>query len=253
MRLAGILTGLLLAAAGWAAPAVPSAEVPFRRGGIAIDGKPGDPGWKNAARIVLAAEPLNQRFGDYWATRPTTVLLAYDETFIYIAFLCRDDRIVTAGEKHDDALHAGDVAETFIDGTGDYRQFFEIQQNAAGLARDVNYLFTGFNNVPDEDGYLTDWNNIWEDICCDIRGLRFAGGKLADGSGWFTELAIPAPELLRRSGRRQFAPGMTLRANFVRLDCSGENRSAAVSWSPTVFGRPHRSPGRMGFLKLLPR
>ena len=64
---------------------------------------------------------------------------------------------------------------------------------------------------------------------------------------------LSAPELLRRSGRRQFAPGMTLRANFVRLDCSGENRSAAVSWSPTVFGRPHRSPGRMGFLKLLPR
>ena len=27
MRLAGIFTGLLLAAAGWAAPAVPSAEV----------------------------------------------------------------------------------------------------------------------------------------------------------------------------------------------------------------------------------
>ena len=46
MRLAGIFIGLLLAAAGWAAPAVPSAEVPFRQGKIAIDGKPGDPGWK---------------------------------------------------------------------------------------------------------------------------------------------------------------------------------------------------------------
>ena len=258
MRLMLILAGLLLAwgsASGEvpAVPALPAVSVPFRSGEIAVDGNFGDAGWEKAAKIELAALPLNHQSSDSRRVPPTAVLLTYDENFLYIAFLCEDDRIVPAGEKYDDALHAGDVVETFIDGIGDHRQFFEIQQNASGLARDVNYLYTGFNTVPDENGYLTDWNNIWDDLCCNIRNLRFAGRELPDGTGWFTELAIPASELLRRNGKRQFAPGMVLRANFVRLDCVSGDESIAVSWSATVYGRPHRSPGRMGFLKLSPR
>ena len=254
MRLMMILAGLLLAWVSTSSevPAVPAVSVPFRSGEIAVDGNLGDTGWEKAAKIELTALPLNHQSGDSRRVPPTTVLLTYDENFLYIAFLCDDVRIVSAGEKYDDALHAGDVVETFVDGIGDHRQFFEIQQNASGLVRDVNYLFTGFNTVPDENGYLTDWNNIWDDLCCNIRNLRFAGRELPDGIGWFTELAIPASELLRRNGKRQFAPGMVLRANFVRLDCVDGDESLAVSWSATVFGRPHRSPGRMGFLKLLP-
>ena len=183
MRLMMILAGLLLAWVSTSSevPAVPAVSVPFRSGEIAVDGTLGDTGWEKAAKIELTALPLNHQSGDSRRVPPTTVLLTYDENFLYIAFLCDDVRIVSAGEKYDDALHAGDVVETFVDGIGDHRQFFEIQQNASGLVRDVNYLFTGFNTVPDENGYLTDWNNIWDDLCCNIRNLRFGSCRMEPG------------------------------------------------------------------------
>lgn len=82
--------------------------------------------------------------------------------------------------------------------------------------------------------------------------LRDGEGRIC---GWFVEAALPAEELLRRTGRGSFEAGENaLLANFVRYDyAAGKAEPDMVFWSATVSGRPHRSPGRFGTLLLLPR
>ena len=150
------------------------------------------------------------------------------------------------------------MAELFIDGTGDRRRFFELQFNPAGLLRGTEHFFTGTELRLDADGLWTEWDKIGERQDCILSGLRHAAGMLRDGEGrvcgWFVEAALPAEELLRRTGRGSFEAGKRLLANFVRYDYAAEKAEPdMVFWSATVSGRPHRSPGRFGTLLLLPR
>lgn len=238
-----------------AAPAPPETGVPFRAGAIEIDGRPDDPGWKAAAVLKLDRSPLGEP-----AAAPvpfTEIRLAYDETTLYVAFVCRDDDIRPAAGP-DGLLHTGDVAELFIDGTGDRRRFFELQFNPAGLLRGTEHFFTGTELRLDADGLWTEWDKVGERQDCILSELRHAAGMLRDGEGricgWFVEAALPAEELLRRTGRGSFEAGKRLLANFVRYDyAAGKAEPDMVFWSATVSGRPHRSPGRFGTLLLLPR
>ena len=150
------------------------------------------------------------------------------------------------------------MAELFIDGTGDRRRFFELQFNPAGLLRGTEHFFTGTELRLDADGLWTEWDKVGERQDCILSELRHAAGMLRDGEGricgWFVEAALPAEELLRRTGRGSFEAGKRLLANFVRYDyAAGKAEPDMVFWSATVSGRPHRSPGRFGTLLLLPR
>ncbi len=212
--------------------AVPEAIVPARQSG-------------DSAVIRLEHPPFGAK---QEAIQPTEVRLAYDANFLYITFLCADAEIIPAGEKHDDLLHRGDAVEIFIDGSGDHRQFYEIQLNPKGLARDVNYLFTGETLKLDAQGLYLDWGNVWDDANFNIPDLRVTAKTRQDG--YEIECAIPAKALMRRRNRATLSPGDKLRANFVRFDSSKTSECVISNWSPTAFGRAHRSPGRMGFLIL---
>ncbi len=235
---------MLGAVALQAAEALPEVRVPLRRGEIKIDGEGNDPGWKNAAVIRLDKGPLGTIQEE--KIRPAEVRLAYDSSFLYVSFFCFDSKVLPAGEKRDDELHAGDVVEIFIDGTGDGRQFYEIQLNAKALVRDVNYLFTGKELKLNEHGIFTDWGNVWDDPAFNLAGLKVAAKILPEG--YRVECAIPAKDLMRRRGRDVLTAGDRLRANFVQLDYAKDGSCVMSYWSATMAGRPHRSPGRMGTL-----
>lgn len=225
-------------------PPPPEARIPFRNGEIAIDGKADDPGWQHAAAIRLDRPP----FGETTKLRPAEVRMVWDGAFLYLLFSCADSDLLPAGEKRDDALHAGDAVEIFLDGVGDGRQFYEIQLNPAGLVCDINHFFTGETVKLDGDGLYTDWTNVWDDPGFELAGLRVAAAS--DAAGYRIECAIPAAAPLRRLNRRKLAAGDRFRANFIRLDRGPDGDCAVGCWSPTVPGRPHRSPGRMGILIL---
>lgn len=228
-----------------AAPPLPEMEIPFREGTIVIDGKPGDSGWRNAAKLRIAFPPLDQ---DLTGDLPLTeVRIVYDDTKIYVAFFCRDEDIRSAGVKRDDPLHTGDVVEIFFDGSGDYRRIWEFQFNAAGLIRDVEYLFVGEMVLFDANGLWENMGQIREYPNHDLPGVCHAAGFLCDENGrkngWLVETAFPRTALTGEPPRSE------LRANFVRYDYSDGNREPRMTfWSPTVSGRPHRSPGRLGSL-----
>ena len=159
-----------------------------------------------------------------------------------------------AGEETECYFVENDVLEAHRD---DFA-FFELQFNPAGLLRGTEHFFTGTELRLDADGLWTEWDKVGERQDCILSGLRHAAGMLRDGEGrvcgWFVEAALPAEELLRRTGRGSFEAGKRLLANFVRYDyAAGKAEPDMVFWSATVSGRPHRSPGRFGTLLLLPR
>ncbi len=227
-------------------PPPPEERIPLRNGDIVIDGKADDPGWRNAAAIRLDRPP----FGETAQLRPAELRLVWDGAFLYLLFSCSDADLLPAGEKRDDPLYAGDAVEIFLDGVGDGRQFYEIQLNPSGLVCDINHFFTGETVKLDGNGLYTDWANVWDDPGFELAGLRVAASS--DAAGYRVECAIPAAAPLRRLNRRKLAAGDRFRANFIRLDRRADGGTAVGCWSPTVPGRPHRSPGRMGTLILDP-
>ena len=250
-----VLLLLALAAGAGAADAantdpVPAVTVPRRQQAITIDGKPGDPGWSGAARIQLDRSPFGQDFSELWRERPTTVYLTYDGDGLYLAFDCKKPGPpFSFGTQRDDNLYRGDAVEVFLDAVGDHRQHYELQFNAAGQILDALFLYTGSGPIqPDADGLNTDWGNQWDCREYTMRNLRSAASVQPDG--WYVEVAIPARELNRRTGGGPLRPGQRLVGNFLRIEHLGEGRSATANWSSTVPGRPHRSPGRMGELRL---
>ncbi len=255
MRKWSIISALLCCCIlGAAEIPVPETEVPYRKGAINFTGSVSDPGWQQAAVVKLEKIPLNMPPETYRIPQATEVRLTYDADFLYIAFFCHDTEIVSAGQQHDDQLFQGDAVEIFIDGIGDHRQFYEIQFNPANLVRDVNYLFTGGKLELDRDGIYTDWPNVWDDPALNLTAIRHKATILKNANGkttaWLVEAAIPAKYLMRRRNDRKLRPGDELRANFIRLDHTKDQKYTMSYWSATIAGRPHRSPGRMGKLIL---
>ena len=97
--------------------------------------------------------------------------------------------------------------------------------------------------IPREMWFFPEWN---------FEGLKTAARIRKEPAGWSATLAVPAAPILKRLGKKEFAAGMTLRANFVRLDYAPESGKQAVitNWAPVVAGRVHRSPAGMGYLIL---
>ncbi len=240
---------LLLWALPLAAAEPPRVEVPSREGAIVIDGVPGDAGWVKAAKIVLDQSPFGEDHASLWKERGTTVLLTYDKDTFYVAFECRKPSAPRSyGEKRDDNLYKGDAVEIFLDPVGDHKQHFELQFNAANLILDALFLYTGDTVKYDADGMNPDFGNQWDCREYTMRNLRSAASVLP--WGWYVEVAIPAAELMRRAGKRQLPVGMLMRGNFLRIEHYAPEKTATGEWSSTIPGRPHRSPGRMGYIEL---
>ncbi len=253
-----LLAGVSMAACGGEPPrlVVPHAFVP-----PVIDGVLNDAVWRQAA-VIDGLRPA--RGGDDGAridTVPTVVRLLWDEAFLYVAFACRDDDIHVSGNlKRDDNLYAEDVVEVFVDGFGDARQWIEIQVNPLGEVLDLMFVLA--SEARHGDDYVLEpaarrhlftfreWNS---------QGLRHAAGRLVEQDvvvGWTVEMAIPAADLVKRTGGGCLEP-MELRANFLRYDHQPEREGGArrlvhMNWAPVRHGCPHISPGAMGTLILAP-
>ncbi|MDR3708081.1 MAG: carbohydrate-binding family 9-like protein [Capsulimonadaceae bacterium] len=247
------LAGIAALLAACRVQALPSVDVPRCTVAPLLTASPGDPAWKNAGRI----ESLPLMRGPRSAGQePTTthVLLLWDDARLYVRFVCDDRDIVVS--RPGKPLFSGDTVEFFIDPVGDAREFVELQINPDNARTQYIHLITAPVVASDDDGVLCkaimqrdDWT-FTED---GMPGLVTATNRVAtavDGEGWLADIAVPAAPLLRRLEGTHFAP-MALRMNFVRYNCFHGAAPVAMAWSPVVWGRPHRSPQRMGTLRLV--
>lgn len=225
--LAAVCSCLLLL---WAASATRagSAEVPEyvitrAAGPVRVDGRLDEPAWKAAPRMQAFVTWDGKPAPDITACR-----LLWDSRYLYIAFECKDDRVVARCTKRDQPLYAADdVVEAFLDPEGTLRHYAEIIVNPRGVLFDAYQVTNEAGDAPAVS--LLDW---------DIKGGRAAAGRTKDG--WSVEVAVPftcfpwqvqAPK-----------EGTVWRAAFTRYDRPDPKDGELLhyAWSPPYRrGWPH--------------
>ncbi|MEO8042424.1 MAG: DUF5916 domain-containing protein [Acidobacteriota bacterium] len=148
--------------------------------GITIDGKPDEEAWKTASvfKDFYQTSP-----GDNTApSKPTEVLMMYDEKNLYVAFKCWDekDKIRATVAKRDN-VYGEDNVRMWIDTYNDQRRAYVLGFNPFGIQQDGIYTEgTGadfsVDIVMESKGVIEDWG--WSvEVKIPFRSLRYSAGK----------------------------------------------------------------------------
>jgi hypothetical protein len=155
---------------------LPKLEVPLMHGDITIDGDMQDSGWKGAAVADNFAEHSP---GDQ--TRPpvqTKVLVTYDESNLYLAFIAYDDPTTVRYSYRDrDEIFRDDYIGLLLDTYNDASWAYEIFVNPLGVQGDLRMLSNGdedasFDMVFDSKGQVTD-SGYQVEVAIPFASLRF--------------------------------------------------------------------------------
>ncbi|MFO0751346.1 MAG: carbohydrate-binding family 9-like protein, partial [Myxococcota bacterium] len=181
-------------------------------GPIAIDGKLDDAGWQGV--------PLTQAFvkpdgGDPLPPElKTEARLAWDDTYLYVAFTTKDPNIESKYQGRDQTLWDADVCEIYLDAQADGKDYLELQVAPTGEIFDA--LFA------------TRRTPKWEEAAPAFTMSGMLAKIIADGTinnpgdkdnGWTAEVAIPWAEV---PGLGATPPAQTIFAvNLYRLDQTG--------------------------------
>lgn len=148
--------------------------------GVTIDGKVDEESWKNAAVF----KDFYQTYpGDNTApSKPTEVLMMYDEKNLYIAFKCWDEKDkIRATVAKRDSVFGEDNVRVWLDTYNDQRRAYVIGFNPLGIQQDG--IFTegqgadfSVDIVMESKGVIEDWG--WSvEAKIPFKSLRYAAGK----------------------------------------------------------------------------
>lgn len=248
------LAALCLIPNSFAHEVPPSIQVPYAQVKPGLTALAADPAWNESAVIDRMPPPRNGLPSAPSSLEPpprTTIRLLWDESFLYVRFLCEDREQYVAREGRDAKLYEGDVVEVFLDPAGTARDYFELQVSPRNDLLDVRFG-VDVEAKSEPNGVLA-WDILSKhhrkDIAWNYQKLISAVRSLPPDKFWIVDIAIPASDLELEKG---FSP-MEIRANFLRYDwqlVDGKRHLVPQNWSPVVFGRPHVSPQAMGFLHL---
>jgi len=258
MRLAGLavvgLAALSLPSNAFSQEALPLIGVPYARVRPGLTAAVSDPAWAGSAVIDRMPPPRNGVPSAPSSLEPppgTTIRLLWDESFLYVRFLCEDREQYVAREGRDAKLYEGDVVEVFLDPAGTARDYFELQVSPRNDLLDVRFG-VDVEAKSEPNGVLT-WDILSKhhhrDMGWNYQNVISAVRSPTPDKFWIVDIAIPASDVGLEMG---FSP-MGIRANFLRYDwqlVDGKRYLVPQNWSPVVFGRPHVSPQAMGFLQL---
>lgn len=154
---------------------IPKLSVP-----IVIDGRPDEEAWKSAAVF----KDFYQTYpGDNTApSKPTEVLVMYDEKNLYIAFRCWDekDKIRATVAKRDNVFGEDNV-RVWLDTYDDRRRAYVLGFNPLGIQQDG--IFTegqgadfSVDIVMESKGIIEDWG--WSvEVMIPFKSIRYKTGK----------------------------------------------------------------------------
>ncbi len=145
-----------------------------------IDGRPDEEAWKTAAvfKDFYQTSP-----GDNIApSKPTEVLMMYDEKHLYVAFKCWDERDkVRATVAKRDNVFGEDNVRMWLDTYNDQRRAYVLGFNPLGIQQDG--IFTegqgadfSVDIVMESKGVIEDWG--WSvEVKIPFKSLRYSAGK----------------------------------------------------------------------------
>ncbi len=196
-----------IAEAAWARPALLLAE--------SLDGEP-DP-------TATAIEPEALGEAAIAPGRGTTMRVAWDEQFLYVAASLPDADLWTEYLAQDDPLYKQEAFEVFVAAENDGARYLEYQVSARGVTFDARF--------PRYRAGDEAWDSAMRAAVAVWGSVETAGDL---DRGWSTELAIPWAELCVEAALAcPPAPGMRLRINAFRLERPDRKRTHALALSPT--------------------
>jgi len=139
------ITAMLCLAAASSSPAAPPQLQAAAAPGLALD-----TAW--ADRKAWADVPSVTLRGVGGAAAPSELRARWNQTAVFFEFLCRDDSVVSPGERDGlDHFRLGDVVEIFLGRTGE-PAYAELHATPAG--RKTAYAFSGYRkaSAPSEGG-----------------------------------------------------------------------------------------------------
>lgn len=205
-------------------------------GALTIDGRVEEAAWAERPGLLLAdsldGEPdreataaLPEALGED-ALRPgrgTTLRLAWDPEFLYVAASLPDADLWTDYREQDEPLYKQEVFEWFVAASGEGSRYLEYEVSARGVTFDARFP----RYRAGDEAWDSSWRTaVWVAGTVDVGGDR--------DRGWSVEAAIPWAELCEETGLVcPPAPGMRLRVNAFRLERPDRKRSEALALSPT--------------------
>ena len=155
-------------------------NIPKIESAVTIDGKPDEEIWKQAA---VFKDFYQTNPGDNIApSKPTEVLVMYDEKNLYVAFKCWDekDKIRATIAKRDEVFGEDNV-RMWLDTYNDQRRAYVIGFNPLGIQQDG--IFTegqgadfSVDIVMESKGVIEDWG--WSvEAKIPFKSLRYTAGK----------------------------------------------------------------------------
>ena len=161
-----------------------------------IDGKLDDEVWKSA--VVLKNLIQTSPADNVAASKPTEVYLGYDESHLYVAFKCWDERDkIRSSVVQRDAVYGDDHVQIWLDTYNDQRRAYNFVFNPLGIQMD------GIQT----EGQGTDYN---VDVLFESKGL-------IEEWGWSVEIKIPFKSLRYSAGKGKFW-GFNASRTVVRLN-----------------------------------
>ncbi|MEP7213081.1 MAG: DUF5916 domain-containing protein [Acidobacteriota bacterium] len=147
---------------------------------IVIDGKPDEAAWRDAA---VFKDFYQTGPGDNIApSKPTEVLMMYDEKNLYIAFKCWDDKDkIRASVAKRDEIFGEDNVRFWLDTYNDRRRAYVIAFNPLGIQQDGIYTEGSgadfsVDIVMESKGVIEDWG--WSvEAKIPFKSLRYSAGK----------------------------------------------------------------------------
>lgn len=146
-----------------------------------IDGIPDDEIWKSATKFNLGFQTYPGENTE--ATKPTEVLVMYDEEYLYVAFRCWDDRDkIRATIAKRDGILADDNVRIWLDTYNDQRRAYVLAFNPLGIQQDG--IYSEGEGLPDysidivmeSKGVIQEWG--WSvEAKIPFKSLRYKAGK----------------------------------------------------------------------------
>ena len=166
-------------------------------GAPSIDGELGDSAWRNAGRV----ERFFETSPGETAPPPvaTTVLIAYDDRFLYVGISCEDprpDEIRAPFVDRDAISDTDDSVSVFLDTRGDRRSAFEFRVDPRGQQTDGTY-----GDATGNEDFAPDF--FWESAAA------------IDARGWSAEMRIPFSTLRYDAAKTQ-RWSILIRRNYPR-------------------------------------
>ena len=147
---------------------------------MTIDGRPDEEAWKTA---TVFKDFYQTSPGDNTApSKPTEVLMMYDEKHLYVAFKCWDEKDkIRATIAKRDQVFGEDNVRMYLDTYNDQRRAYVLGFNPLGIQQDG--IFTegqgadfSVDIVMESKGIIEDWG--WSvEVKIPFKSLRYSAGK----------------------------------------------------------------------------